>query len=71
MINFKQFEVKKGNIIRYLLRKIHNHENEETRIIADNNLDHVEHIMPKKLRLADDWKVDVDQQNFMWIDSGI
>ena len=53
--------MKKGNVIRYLLRKIHNHQNEETRIIPHNNLVHVEHIMPKKLRLADDWKIDADQ----------
>lgn len=59
--NFQRFEVKKGNVIRYLLRKIHNYQNEETRIIEDSNIVHVEHIMPKKLRLADDWKVDADQ----------
>lgn len=60
-VNFERFEVKKGNIIRYLLRKIHNHQNEETRILEDNNAVHVEHIMPKKIRSADDWKVDADQ----------
>ena len=60
-VNFQRFEVKKGNIIRYLLRKIHNHENEETRIIEDNNTVHVEHIMPKRIRAADDWKIDEDQ----------
>lgn len=59
--NFKRLEVKKGNIIRYLLRKIHNHHNEEIRIIEDNNTVHVEHIMPKKIQTADDWKVDGDQ----------
>lgn len=56
--NFKLFEVKKSNIIRYLLRKIHNHSNVETRIIADNNAIHIEHIMPKKIRHADDWEID-------------
>lgn len=59
--NFKRFGVKKGNVIRYMLRKIHNYQNKETRIIADNNLIHVEHIMPKKLRRADDWKVNPEQ----------
>ena len=44
-----------------MLRKIHNYQNKETRIIADNNLIHVEHIMPKKLRRADDWKVNPEQ----------
>lgn len=59
--NFKLFEVKKSNIIRYLLRKIHNHRNVETRIIADNNAIHIEHIMPKTINYTDDWKVDADQ----------
>lgn len=59
--NFKRFEVKKGNIVRYLLRKIHNYQNEETRIIEDNNTVHVEHIMPKKIRTADHWNMDADQ----------
>jgi len=56
--SFKLFEVKRSNTIRYLLRKIHNHSNVETRIISDNDIVHIEHILPKKIRSADDWEID-------------
>lgn len=59
--DFQRFEVKKGNVVRYLLRKIHNYQNEETRIIEDSHTVYVEHIMPKKIRLADDGGMDADQ----------
>ena len=64
--NFKLFEVKKGGTIRYLLRKIHNHLNVETRIIADNQTIHIEHIMPKIINHADEWNIDADQhENYL------
>lgn len=33
----------------------------ETGIISDNNLIHVEHILPRKIRHADEWKIDIDK----------
>src|SRR5690625_2594507 len=59
--NFKIFEVKRSGVIRYLLRKIHNHTNVETRIISDNDTVHIEHIMPKKIGNADEWDIDPEQ----------
>lgn len=59
--NFKLFEVKKSGTVRYLLRKIHNHSNDEMRIIADNQTIHIEHIMPKKINHADEWNIDAEQ----------
>lgn len=59
--NFKIFEVKRSGVIRYLLRKIHNHTNVETRIISDNDTVHIEHIMPKKIGKADEWDIDAEQ----------
>jgi len=59
--SFKLFEVKRSDVIRYLLRKIHNHSSMETRIIPDNEAVHIEHILPKKIRHVDDWKIDADK----------
>jgi len=56
--SFKRFKVKRTNTIRYLLRKIHNHSNVETRIISNNDVVHIEHILPKKIRSADEWNID-------------
>jgi len=58
--NFKIFEAKKSNVIRYLLRKINNYSNVETRLINDNNVIHIEHIIPKKPRSFSDWGIDSD-----------
>jgi len=56
--SFKLFKVKRTNTIRYLLRKIHKHLNVETRIISNNDVVHIEHILPKKIRTADEWDID-------------
>jgi len=62
--NFKYFTTKKTPVIRYLLRKIHNSFNYETRIINDNGRIHIEHIMPKKPR---EWKVSEDiHKDYLW-----
>lgn len=53
--NFRLFTSKKNDVIRYLLRKIINHTNAETRVVDNPKKVHVEHILPKK-RSADDWK---------------
>lgn len=48
--NFKIFEIKNPQIIRYLLKKIHNHSSDEIRILDDNKEVHIEHILPKTPR---------------------
>lgn len=53
--NFRLFTSKKNDVIRYLLRKIINHSNAETRILDSPKKVHVEHILPKK-RSVDEWK---------------
>lgn len=62
--DFKIFTTKKTSTIRYLLRKIHNHSNTETRIINDNNAIHIEHIMPKKIQY---WDMSNDEHSeYLW-----
>lgn len=50
--NFEIFSSKSTNVIRYLLRKINNHSNKEMRIIDDARTVHVEHILPKKIKIG-------------------
>lgn len=61
-LNDKEFEERFANLIvkqdqekRYLLRAIDSFENKETQIIKDNNIVHIEHIMPQK---PSKWKID-------------
>lgn len=65
--NFRLFTSKKNDVIRYLLRKIINHSNTETRIVDNPKKVHVEHILPKK-RSADDWKQFSDEEanDLLW-----
>ncbi len=64
-LNDKEFEERFANLIvkqdqekRYLLRAIDSFENKETQIIKDNNIVHIEHIMPQK---PSKWKIDPEQ----------
>lgn len=60
---FSNFTTKKSSVIRYLLRKINNYDNNETRIISDNNLIHIEHVMPKNIN---EWNVSKeDHQKYL------
>lgn len=61
--NFKLFEVKRSNTIRYLLRKIHNHTSDEMRIISDNQEVHIEHILPKSIGEADAWNLSKNEHH--------
>ncbi|SFK36137.1 Protein of unknown function DUF262 [Marinilactibacillus piezotolerans] len=62
--DFKIFTTKKTNTIRYILRKVHNNSNTETRIINDNNTIHIEHIMPKKTQ---HWDISKDlHDEYLW-----
>lgn len=64
-LNDKEFEERFANLTvkqdqekRYLLRAIDSFENKETQIIKDNNIVHIEHIMPQK---PSKWNVDPEQ----------
>lgn len=54
MDNFKEYSAKTENEKRYILRLINQYENDETKIIDNNNVIHIEHIMPQKIG---DWKI--------------
>lgn len=64
-LNDKEFEERFANLTvkqdqekRYLLRAIDSFENKETQIIKDNNIVHIEHIMPQK---PSKWNVEPEQ----------
>ncbi|GAB1613500.1 DUF262 domain-containing protein [Mammaliicoccus lentus] len=64
--NFEVFTVKNSPAIRYLLRKLNNYSNSETRIINDNLKIHIEHIMPKKPKTLKEWGVsEEDHKNYL------
>ncbi|CAD2073866.1 hypothetical protein GCM10007358_12440 [Phocicoccus schoeneichii] len=46
--NFETFSIKQKPAVRYLYRKIANHNEKEIQVIRDNNKVHIEHIMPEK-----------------------
>lgn len=57
---FSKLVVKQDQEKRYLLRAIDSYENKETQIIKDNNIVHIEHIMPQK---PEKWDVDDELAN--------
>lgn len=65
--NFKEFNTKKTTVIRYLLRKINNHNIDETRIIDDANKVHVEHILPQRIKNGEWINFNKDEhQTYLW-----
>lgn len=65
--DFRIFTTKQADKIRYLLRKLNNHSNVETRIINDNKSVHIEHILPKKPRDNEWVDFDVDaHEEYLW-----
>lgn len=54
MDNFKEYSAKTENEKRYILRLINQYENDETKIIDNNNVIHIEHIMPQTIG---EWKI--------------
>ena len=65
--NFKEFNTKKTTVIRYLLRKINNHNIGETRIIDDANKVHVEHILPQRIKNGEWINFNKDEhQTYLW-----
>ena len=64
---FKIFTSKNTDVVRYILRKLHNHLNYETRVISDNNTVHIEHILPKRPKVGE-WNefIEEDKSEFLW-----
>lgn len=48
--DFKAFSSKRTDVIRYILRKLNNVNNQETKIIDDGKTVNIEHILPKKIQ---------------------
>ena len=52
-------------IIRYVLRKIHNHLSQSNEVVIDNNKVHIEHIMPQDGKLWTDISAE-DHDAYLW-----